>query len=128
MPFSLTNGPSTFQSLMNPVFKPFLRKFILVYMDDILIYSKSWPELLNHLTTALKVLRTNQLYVKKSKCAFGQSSLEYLSHLISDKRVSADPINLDAMRNLPRTTNIKSEVFFGSNRLLKKVCAGLWKK
>lgn len=108
MPFGLTNAPSTFQSLMNTIFKPHLRKFILVFFDDILIYSKNWADHLVHLETALKLLRHNQLFVKKSKCAFGQTSLEYLGHIISDKGVSADPIKLVAMQRWPRPINIKS--------------------
>lgn len=108
MPFGLTNAPSTFQSLMNSIFKPFLRKFILVFFDDILVYSHSWSEHLEYLHKTLTILRTNQLFVKKSKCAFGEKSLEYLGHIISDKGVSADPIKLDGMSNWPRPTNIKS--------------------
>lgn len=108
MPFGLTNAPSTFQSLMNTVFKPYLRKFILVFFDDILVYSKSWTDHLCHLRTTLELLQGNQLFAKQSKCVFGQSSLEYLGHKISDKGVSADPVKVVAMQNWPRPTNLKS--------------------
>lgn len=108
MPFGLTNAPSTFQSLMNTIFKPYLRKFILVFFDDILIYSKTWGDQLEHLDTTLKLLRQHQLFIKKTKCAFGQTSLEYSGHIISDKGVSADPNKVIAMQGWSRPTNIKS--------------------
>lgn len=70
MPFGLTTAPALFQDLMNSVFKPYLRKFILVFFDDILIYSSSLKEHVVHLKIAFKVLQKNQLFVKLSKCSF----------------------------------------------------------
>lgn len=109
MPFGLTNAPSTFQSLMNSVFKPYLRKFVLVFFDDILIYSTTWEDHLTYLQPVLQLLRVNQPYVKKSKCAFGQQTMEYFGHIISGEGVSADPVKLEAMQNCPTPTTIKSQ-------------------
>lgn len=78
MPVGLTNAPSTFQSLMNDIFRPHLRKFILVFFDDILIYSSSWEELIHHLQIALTLVPENSLFVKKSKCSFGQPQVEFI--------------------------------------------------
>ena len=71
MPFGLTNALATFQSLMNDIFQGILRKFVLVFFDDILVYSPSWTEHLQHLEVVLQVLKQHQLYAKLSKCSFG---------------------------------------------------------
>ncbi|KAJ8752156.1 hypothetical protein K2173_003764 [Erythroxylum novogranatense] len=82
MPFGLTNAPATFQALMNEIFRPYLRKFILVFFDDILVYNRCWEEHLYHLEVVLQVLQTNQLFVKTSKCQFGVMKVDYLGHAI----------------------------------------------
>ena len=85
MPLGLTNALATFQCIMNQVLQPFLRQFVLVFLDDILIYSRSIEEHIQHLQQVLETLRTNKLYLKASKCSFAQQSLEYLGHIISDQ-------------------------------------------
>jgi hypothetical protein len=81
MPFGLTNAPSTFQCLMNSIFADHIRKFVLVFMDDILVYSKDFGQHLQHLTIVFDILRQHQLFAKFSKCSFAQTQLEYLGHI-----------------------------------------------
>jgi hypothetical protein len=83
MPFGLTNTPATFQSCMNHIFRGQLRKYLLVFFDDILIYSKTWDEHLAHLEKVLDTMKTQSLYAKESKCEFGMTELLYLGHIIS---------------------------------------------
>jgi hypothetical protein len=83
MAFGLTNAPTTFQALMNDVLRPFLRRFVLVFFDDILIYSSSWSDHLRHVKLVLGAMRTHKLFLKRSKCSFGEESMAYLGHVIS---------------------------------------------
>jgi hypothetical protein len=106
MPFGLTNAPATFQCLMNDILSPFLRKFVLVFLDDILVYSPSLEEHISQLRQILSLLRQHQLFMKLSKCSFAQKQLEYLGHIISDKGVATDPSKTSAMPNWQTPSNI----------------------
>jgi len=97
MPFGLTNAPSTFQATMNNTFRPYLRKFVLVFFDDILIYSSSWTSHLDHLQTTLQILDQHKFFANLAKCNFGLTELNYLGHIISAKGVQVDPSKIDAM-------------------------------
>ena len=105
MPFGLTNAPATFQCIMNHILQPFLRRFVLVFLDDILIYSPTMEDHIHHMDLVFEQLRKNQFYVKDSKCSFAQSSLEYLGHIISDKGVSTDQSKIADMLKWPAPTD-----------------------
>ncbi|KAF0889956.1 hypothetical protein E2562_034412 [Oryza meyeriana var. granulata] len=102
MPFGLCNTPATFQALMNDVLRPFLRRFVLVFFDDILIYSASLTEHLRHVRAVLTVLHQHRLFVKRSKCAFGVDSIAYLGHIISAQGVAMDPDKVQAVADWPQ--------------------------
>lgn len=97
MPFGLCNAPSSFQATMNTLFRPYLRRFIIVFFDDILIYSVSLNEHLRHLQTTFQVLYENHFVLKLSKCLFAQPEVEYLGHLVSHKGVQLVTSKLDAI-------------------------------
>ncbi|KAD4179495.1 hypothetical protein E3N88_28086 [Mikania micrantha] len=107
MPFGLTNAPSTFQRLMNDVFRPYLRKFVLVFFDDILVYSSSWATHLAHLRVVLQTLAANSLVAKLSKCTFGQQNIAYLGHFISANGLSVDQSKIAAIQSWPTPKNVK---------------------
>jgi hypothetical protein len=107
MPFGLCNAPSTFQSLMNHVFRPFLRHFVLVFFDDILIYSKTWSNHLSHVDRVLHLLSQHQLFLKQSKCAFGASEVEYLGHMVGKDGVRVDPKKIESTQDWPHPKTLK---------------------
>jgi hypothetical protein len=99
MPFGLTNAPATFQNLMNYTFREFLDRFVVVYLDDILVYSKDLEEHVAHLRAVLEQLRRQQLYGKQGKCDFAKSEVEYLSHVIGGGTVRVDPKKIMAVQD-----------------------------
>lgn len=125
MPFGLTNAPATFQSLVNDLFKPYLRQFMLVFFNDSLIYSKTWTDHLIHLQLVLGILRDNNLYLKQSKCSFGQASIEYLGHIVSHEGVVANPSKLQTIEDWPVPKNVKGlRGFWGLTGYYKKFVSG----
>jgi hypothetical protein len=107
MPFGLCNAPSTFQSLMNHVFHPFLCHFVLAFFDDILIYRKTWTDHLTHVDQVLHLLSQHQLFLKQSKCDFGASEVEYLGHLVGKDGVRVDPKNIETMQDWSHPKTLK---------------------
>ena len=106
MLFELCNAPSTFQAVMNSIFWPYLRKSILVFFDDILIYSASWSSHFEHVKQALEVLKQQQFFIKISKCYFGQQELEYLGHIVTCNDVKMDERKVVAIMSWPKPQNI----------------------
>lgn len=98
MPFGLTNAPSTFQVTMNDVFCLYLCKFMLVFFDDILIYSTSWLIHLEHLELVFKLLQQHQLVAKCSKCQFGREPIDYLGHVISHDGLAVNPSKISTIK------------------------------
>ena len=106
MSFGLTNAPAAFMDLMNRVFKPFLDHFVIVFIDDILVYSKNREEHEQHLRLALQTLREYELYAKFSKCEFWLDNVTFLGHVISKDGLSVDPKKVEAVQNWPRPTSV----------------------
>lgn len=96
MSFGLTNAPAAFMDLMNRTFKPFLDQFVIVFIDDILVYSKSKEEHEQHLRLVLQILREHKLYAKFSKCEFWLDSVSFLGHVVSKDGVQVDPEKIKA--------------------------------
>ncbi|KAJ0714365.1 putative nucleotidyltransferase, Ribonuclease H [Helianthus annuus] len=99
MPFGLTNAPAVFMDLMNRVCKPFLDRFVIVFIDDVLIYSKSKTEHAQHLRLVLELLQGNQLYAKFSKCEFWLEEVQFLGHIVNSQGIHADPAKIEAVKS-----------------------------
>nr|GEU40175.1 putative reverse transcriptase domain-containing protein [Tanacetum cinerariifolium] len=99
MPFGLTNTPTVFMDLMNRVCKPYLDKFMIVFIDGILIYSKNKEDYEKHLKTILELLKNEKLYAKFSKCDFWLKSVQFLGHVIDSNGIYVDPAKVEAIRN-----------------------------
>jgi hypothetical protein len=107
MPFGLTNAPATFQGIRNLIFASLLRKGVLVFMNDILIYSKTLEEHVQLLQQVFEILRAQKFYIKLSKCSFAQKEVEYLGHVISSEGVSTEASKIEAVKQWPTPTNLK---------------------
>ena len=105
-PFGLTNAPAAFMDLMHRIFQPYLDHFIVVFVDDILIYSQSEMEHEYHLSIVLQLLRDHRLYAKLSKCEFWLTEVRFLGHVVSASGVSVDPEKVEAVMSWERPKSV----------------------
>ena len=106
LPFDLTNMLATFQTLMNDILQPFLDDFVVVYLDNILVYSKIEEEHCMHIKKVLQVLLDNSLYAHPDKCMFFQTTIEFCSHIMTEGEVHMNPCKLTAIQDWPCPTTI----------------------
>ena len=127
MSFGLTNAPAHFMYLMNSVFMPELDKFVVVFIDDILIYSKNEEEHAEHLRIVLQRLREHKLYAKFNKCDFWLKEVQFLGHIVSEKGISVDPSKIQDVLNWKAPTSVPEIQSFLGLAVLPAVCFGLLK-
>ena len=106
MPFGLTNAPVAFMDLMNRVFRPYVDQFVVVFIDDILVYSKDAHELEQHLRIFLETLREKKLYAKLNKCDFWLKEVSFLGHIVSAEGIRVDPAKIEAVVNWKSPQNV----------------------
>ncbi|MBW0580606.1 hypothetical protein O181_120321 [Austropuccinia psidii MF-1] len=112
MPFGLTNAPSSFQNPVNDIFQDLLDVYVVVYLDDIMVFSKSEEEHVTHVSTILSRLRANNLFSKASKCLFHISSVEYLGYVVSSECPKMDQAKVPQILNWPPPRNLEALQYF----------------
>lgn len=126
LPFGLTNAPATFMTLMNDIFRPLLDVCVVVYLDDILVFSKNREEHMQHLRQVLNILRNNRLFAKESKCEFLCQRVEFLGHVVSDQGVHVDDHKVKAILTWPLPTSVKElQSFLGLVNYYRKFVENL---
>ena len=128
MSFGLTNAPAYFMNMMNKVFMEFLDKFVVVFIDDILVYSKNEEEHKEHLRLVLGKLREHQLYAKFSKCEFWLKEVGFLGHVISGERIAVDPTKVVTMTIWEAPTSVgEIRSFLGLAGYYRRFIENFWK-
>jgi len=122
--FGLVNAPAAFQAVIDRTFRPYMDKFVVCYLDDILVYSKTKEEHLQHVSLVLDILRREQLYAKQSKCFWSQNQVEYLGHVVSSDGVRMDPRKTAAVRDWPVPASLHEiRKFVGLTNYFRKFIA-----
>ena len=121
LPYGLTNAMATFMMLMDSVLRPYLGKFVIIFLDDILVYSTTLEEHLEHLRKVFQLLRENALYAKDSKCKFLKDSIQYLGHVISVEGIAMDASKVDAIMRWPVPQSMEElQIFLGMAGFYRK--------
>lgn len=112
-PFGLMNAPTTYMNLMNSIYQQYLDKFVLIFLEDILVYSRTHEEHDQHLKLSLQILRENKLYGKLSKCAFYQNQIDYLGYVIFEQGLAVDPKKIIIVHDWPTPNVSEVKSFMG---------------
>ena len=125
MPFGLMNAPATFMRLMDDILLPFTNSFVVVYLDDILIFSQTWEEHLHHIRQVLQTLRQHKLCGNLEKCTFGMTRVQYLGYIIDEWGVHVDPTKIQVIRDwLAPTTLTELRSFLGLANFYRRFVLG----
>ena len=112
MSFGLTNAPAAFQSWMNDIFREIAGVFVVVYLDDILIYSDSEADHIQHVRRVLEILRRERLSLRLEKCSFHVKEIDFLGFIISEKGLMVDPAKIEAVKGWPTPTSLRTFKYF----------------
>jgi hypothetical protein len=125
MSFVLTNAPATFMRLMDNVLRPFTNSFVVVYLDDILIFNRTWEEHMQHIQRVLSTLRQHKLYANLEKCSFGMNRVQYLGYIVDEHGVHVYPANIQVIRDFPAPTTLTElQSFLGLANVYRQFVLG----
>jgi hypothetical protein len=125
MPFGLTNAPTTFMRLMDDVLRPFTNSFVVVYLDDILIFNRTWEEHMRHIQQVLSTLRQHKLYANLEKCSFGMNRVQYLGYIVDEHGVHVDPAKIQVICDWPAPTTLTElQSFLGLANFYRRFVLG----